>query len=468
MLGPVDPASLGITIPHEHLLIDLGPRFIEPDSEEGRALARQPVSLENLSWVRRNYLSNLDNIRLTDERVAIEEASLFRRAGGGTIVDAGSIGIRPDPFALQRISRATGLHVVAATGYYTEDFHPPDMDARTEDELTREIVGDLRDGIGETGIRAGIIGELGCSWPLHPNERKGLRAAARAQRETGAPITVHPGRDQSAPFEILEVLVEAGADVRRVVMGHVERTGFDVPTLLRLARTGCYVEYDWFGEVLSMHPTGPVDVPSDAERIDRIRLLIDEGHWTRCSPRRTSASRHVSSATVPAAMPTSRRTSWAGWPPRGCRRPRSKGSSWRTPRGCSRSRERRSAALGGVGDPGDHVGRERWADEDPVRRLVRQRDEKDVRASQQGLGASAGAEPRGSRSIEQPCSRIARARGPASEIVVRPADTSTTEPPPPASARTVETAGSSASADPGGARISHSSGPSHATRRDPS
>ncbi len=61
-------------------------------------------------------------------------------------------------------------------------------------------------------------------------------------------------------------------------MGHVERTGFDVPTLLRLARTGCYVEYDWFGEVLSMHPTGPVDVPSDAERIDRIRLLIDEGH----------------------------------------------------------------------------------------------------------------------------------------------------------------------------------------------
>ena len=268
---PLAARPSGITIPHEHLLIDLGPRFLEPASEEGRALARAPVTLENLSWVRRNYLSSLDNIRLTDERVAIEEASLFRRAGGGTIVDAGSIGIRPDPLALQRISRATGLHIVAATGYYTEDFHPSDMDARTEDDLTREIVGDLRDGIGETGIRAGIIGELGCSWPLHPNERKGLRAAARAQRETGAPITVHPGRDQAAPFEILDVLVEAGADARRVVMGHVERTGFDVPTLLRLARTGCYVEYDWFGEVLSMHPTGPVDVPSDAERIDRIR-----------------------------------------------------------------------------------------------------------------------------------------------------------------------------------------------------
>jgi phosphotriesterase-related protein len=278
VLGPVAPESLGMTLPHEHLLIDLGPRFVEPMTDEGRVLARQPVALENLAWVRRNYLSNLDNIRLSDERVAIEEAARFKRAGGGTIVDVGSIGIRPDPHALQRISRATGLHVVAATGYYTADFHPADMDTRSEDQLTREIGRDLRDGIGETGVRAGIIGELGCSWPLHPDERKALRAAARAQAETGAPITVHPGRDRSAPFEILEVLVDAGADVGRVVMGHVERTEFDPPTLLRLARTGCYVEFDWFGESLSMYPTGPVDVPSDAERIDRIGVLIGEGH----------------------------------------------------------------------------------------------------------------------------------------------------------------------------------------------
>jgi len=281
VLGPVAPDELGITLPHEHLLCDLGPRFVEPATDEGRALARQPVTLDNLGWVRRNYLSNLDNIVLDDERLAIEEAALFRRAGGGTIVDAGSVGIRPDPLALRRISQATGLHVVGATGYYTEDFHPPDMDARSEDELTDEIVRDLTEGIGETGIRAGIIGEVGCSWTLRPDERKSLRAAARAQRATGAPISVHPGRDQGAPFEILEVLAAAGADVERVVIGHIERTEFEMPNLLRLARTGCYVEFDWFGETLSMYPTGPVDVPSDAERIDRIRILIGEGHGDR-------------------------------------------------------------------------------------------------------------------------------------------------------------------------------------------
>jgi phosphotriesterase-related protein len=278
VLGPVAPGDLGITLPHEHLLCDLGPRFVAPATDEGREIADEPVSLANLAWVRRNYLSSRDNIVLDDEAVAIEEAALFKSAGGGTIVDVGSIGIRPDPHALRRISQATGLHVIAATGYYTEDFHPADMAATSDDALTERIVRDLVDGIDETGIRAGIIGEVGCSWPLHPDEQRSLATAARAQQQTGAAITIHPGRDRSAPFEILDILDAAGADVGHVVMGHIERTELDRATLLRLAATGCYVEFDWFGEVLSMYPTGPVNVPSDAERIDQIRALIDAGH----------------------------------------------------------------------------------------------------------------------------------------------------------------------------------------------
>ena len=71
--------------------------------------------------------------------------------------------------------------VVTATGFYTQDFHPADMGSRTVEALTEEIVRDLVEGIGGTGIRAGIIGEVGCSWPLHPDERRGLVAAGRAQ-----------------------------------------------------------------------------------------------------------------------------------------------------------------------------------------------------------------------------------------------------------------------------------------------
>ncbi len=154
----------------------------------------EPVSLANLAWVRRNYLSSLDNIVLDDEAVAIEEAALFKAAGGGTIVDAGSIGIRPDPLALRRISERDRAPRRRRDRLLHRGFPPADDGRRpSDDALTERIVRDLRDGIDDTGIRAGIIGEVGCSWPLHPDERRSLRAAARAQRETGA-ADQHPSR----------------------------------------------------------------------------------------------------------------------------------------------------------------------------------------------------------------------------------------------------------------------------------
>ncbi len=61
-------------------------------------------------------------------------------------------------------------------------------------------------------------------------------------------------------------------------MGHMERTGFDSESVLRLAKTGCVVEYDWFGQVIATYPRGRVDVPSDGERIKQIVRLVEEGH----------------------------------------------------------------------------------------------------------------------------------------------------------------------------------------------
>jgi phosphotriesterase-related protein len=152
------------------------------------------------------------------------------------------------------------------------------MASASEGELASVMVGELTAGIEDTGVRAGIIGEVGCNWPLHPDERKGVRAAGLAQAATGAPLSIHPGRSPRAPFEILEILASAGADLGRIVMGHIERTELSRDDLLALARTGCYLEYDWFGETLSMHPTGPVNVPSDTERIEQIQVLFAEGH----------------------------------------------------------------------------------------------------------------------------------------------------------------------------------------------
>jgi phosphotriesterase-related protein len=116
---------------------------------------------------------------------------------------------------------------------------------------------------------------------LFPNEEKSLKATAMASRETGVSISIHPGRHVDAPFQILDILERAGADIGRVVMGHMERTGLDSERLIKLARTGCYLEYDWFGEVRPTYPYGRVDVPSDGERIKTLAYLIDEGFGDR-------------------------------------------------------------------------------------------------------------------------------------------------------------------------------------------
>ena len=170
----------------------------------------------------------------------------------------------------------TGINVVIGSGYYVGASHPEGMDAKSEDEIAAEIVADVT--TGQRGVRAGVIGELGCSWPLWPNERKVLRAGARAQVETGASIIIHPGRSEDAPFEVLDVLAGAGADVERVVIGHLGRTYFDGERLLELARTGCYLAYDQLGWETSNFSLAATDFPSDAQRIGFVKLLVDEGH----------------------------------------------------------------------------------------------------------------------------------------------------------------------------------------------
>ena len=281
VLGPVSPSELGPTMTHEHLLIDFLCMFNPPPEATARARAEEPITLENLGWVRYNSFSNRDNLLLGDEETAIEEASLYKRAGGGTIVDATTIGIGRDPLALARIARATGLNVVMGAGYYVDAVHPEGMDTLAEPDIAAQIVADITQGVGDTGVRAGIIGEIGCTWPLTANERKVLRAAASAQRETGAAILIHPGRSEAAPREILDVLAESGADVGRTIMGHLDRTVANFDTLMDLASSGCYLEWDLFGNESSYYPLSDISMPSDAQRIDVIAKMVAEGYGER-------------------------------------------------------------------------------------------------------------------------------------------------------------------------------------------
>ena len=280
VLGLVHADDLGITLPHEHLLVDAEILFAEPEEVELKKRAYEPVSIENISWINYNQYNNLDNVRLLDEDVAVDEARQFKQAGGGAIVDVTTLGLSRNLPALQRISRATGLHVIAGSGYYVLGGTDLEAAERTsEDQIAEEIVTDLLVGADGTDIRCGIIGEIGCSWPLQDSEEKSLRASAQAQRRTGAAITIHPGRHERSPMEIIRILDDAGADIRRVIMGHIDRTGFLPATRREIASTGCVLECDIFGGN-PFYPLrfGVFNRPCDRERIEQIKELIDEGY----------------------------------------------------------------------------------------------------------------------------------------------------------------------------------------------
>ncbi len=284
---------VGLTLTHEHLLIDFTAVLTEPAEASQRRMMQEPVSLENLWWVRHNWVSSIDNLQLFDEKTAVKEAADFYSAGGSTLVDVTSVGIGRDPGALLRISRATGLNIVMGSGFYIDSTHSDWLRKASVDEIARKIISDIDEGVDGTGIRAGIIGEIGCSWPWTDSERKVLEAAVSAQRETGAPLLIHPGRDEKAPLELLSAVDGWGGDLRRTVLGHVERTIYDRGVLNEVAATGAYLNYDLFGHDESYYPLAPdTYMPADHDRIEQIEHLIGDGRSSQVLLAHDVCSKH--------------------------------------------------------------------------------------------------------------------------------------------------------------------------------
>ncbi len=249
VLGPVDPASLGVTLPHEHTQIALW-------HIEGR-------------W---------DYWQLTrDPDLIATELGAFRDAGGGTIVDLTPAGVGRDPRWLQDVARTTSLNVVMGCGWYRTAYYPPELlvDRRSVDSLADELVREIRDGVGDTGVRPGIIGEIGTDKPwLSAQEERVHRAAARAARRTGLAITSHAvmspvGRDQLAIFEA------EGADPTRVVIGHAD----SYPHLehyLAILERGASIEFDFLGMSFS-----PQERMGEGRVVELLCELLARGHVDR-------------------------------------------------------------------------------------------------------------------------------------------------------------------------------------------
>jgi phosphotriesterase-related protein len=249
VLGAIDPATLGWALPHEHTAIAL---WHIPNRWDYWELRR-------------------------DEPVIREELAAFRAAGGGAVVDLTLDGVGRDPAWLAGLARATELHLVMGAGWYRGAHYPPEalIDRRSVDALADDIVRDATLGVGETGIRAGIIGEIGTDKPwISAQEERVHRAAARAAQRTGLAITTHAvqstvGLDQLAVFEA------EGADLSRVVIGHADSN----PSLeyhLAIVERGASVEFDFLGMSFT-----PLERHGEGRIVDNLRELLARGHVER-------------------------------------------------------------------------------------------------------------------------------------------------------------------------------------------
>lgn len=273
--GDVPADSIGRIVFHEHLLYDLV-RPAERDNVDD-----PPITVSNRWQIDYRSNENRNNARQRDPLAAGEELLALAEDGGSLLVDQSTFGIDRNPAGLRQASMAADVHVVAAAGTYVASYLPPEVMALDTAALTDRFVQEVETGLDGGDIRAGLIGEIGTSWPIEPVERRALEAAAAASRRTGAAISVHPGRHFEAPFAIVEILREAGADLSRTVICHMDRTYPRGERVRELLATGVCVEWDFFGVEQSHYWMGEVELPTDLQRLHLIAELMAEGFAER-------------------------------------------------------------------------------------------------------------------------------------------------------------------------------------------
>lgn len=249
VLGPIDPVDLGVTLPHEHTQIAL--------------------------W---HVADRWDYWQLSrDRELILAELAGFRELGGQAVVDLTLPGVGRDPAWLVDLSQASGLHLVMGAGWYRGAYYPPEarIDRRSVDDLADELVHEATEGVGASGVRPGIIGEIGTDKPwLSAQEERVHRVVARAARRSGLAITTHAVLSPVGLAQ-LRIFEDEGADPARVVIGHADSYP-DLAHYLAIVERGASVEFDFLGMAFT-----PVERHGEARIVGLLCDLLARGHLDR-------------------------------------------------------------------------------------------------------------------------------------------------------------------------------------------
>jgi 5-phospho-D-xylono-1,4-lactonase len=225
VLGDIDPADLGVTYAHEHLVIDGG----------------RPVEMSA-------------DFLLADVDLLAAELRAGAAAGLQAAIDMMPADCGRNPAKLADLSQRSGVHLVAATGLHNEKFYGPShWSLRAgEDELAGLFVADVEDGIDardyggpiveRTAVRAGIVKVGGSEGGPSARDQPIFRAAALAHTRTGAPVQTHCEAGTGA-IEQIHLLVEAGMPTDRISLSHVDKV-VDRGYHRELFASGAFAVYD--------------------------------------------------------------------------------------------------------------------------------------------------------------------------------------------------------------------------------
>lgn len=240
--GPMPADRMGITLTHEHVLVDfIGADQVSPDRYDA----------EEAFQIILPYLNQIKEL------------------GCQTFVECTPAYIGRDPKLLKRLSEESGLHILTNTGYYgaaNDKYVPKHAYQESAEQLAGRWIKERQEGIEGAGIRPGFIKTGVDAGALSPIDGKLIRAAALAHKETGLTIASHTG-DTQAGEQSLKVLQEEGIPWSSFIWVHAQN-GWQAESRINAARDGAWISIDNIGpgnvddcakKVLAMRQAGLLD-----------------------------------------------------------------------------------------------------------------------------------------------------------------------------------------------------------------
>lgn len=271
--GLIDKKDLGVTLPHEHILIDMT-GCVDVSGDEDK-IFHEKITARNRYAVYSDPYAVLDNALIDSKKTAVKELNLFKRFGGQSVVDCTVDEIGRNPLSLKSISEKTGVNIIMGCGHYYDKTHGLSTKTRAVSSFAEEMRRDLTEGARGTDIKAGIIGEIGTSAVISESERRVVTAAGIVSGELDKAIHVHTDLYTENGYEIVKILQNEGAKAERICIDHIDvliRPDY----IYRLLDSGVYIEFDNFGKEFYVNKARRFAY--DLERVKTIKDIVSKGY----------------------------------------------------------------------------------------------------------------------------------------------------------------------------------------------